>query len=277
MKKIIIIFIAFLFGLNSISFAQSIDEMRKEIHNESKDESFLKEFDSHLTPNGEIKSSIVLSKNTKYKFYTFINDPNDIKIHLYDKYENILFQNKSDEKGVVSFSLKCNKTGVYQLFMKNLTNKELSNIFILTFAGRFEPKDIEEITPEFTLMEPEVNTQTETKKEECNDVFFVVDNMPEFNDEENKIKDFNDYVKKEMQYPQEALNEDIEGKVHVQFTVGKNGYIKDAKVARGIHPALDQEALRIVYSSPKWEPGTQKGVAVDVIFTFPVIFEIKDK
>ncbi len=257
---------------------QGIDEMRKEIQEEIKDETFLKEFNSHLEPYSKFRSSVVLSKNTLYKFYTFVNNPDDIKINLYDNKENVLFHNKSDQKGVISFSMKCNHTGVYHLHVDNLTDKQQNNIVVLTFAGKFQSKDIEKITPEVTKTETIINTQEGiTKEEESTTVYFVVEKMPKYKDKANKIKNFNDFVKQEMQYPQEALNENIEGRVYVQFTVGKNGYVKDAKVARGVHPALDQEALRIVYSSPKWEPGTQKGKAVDVIFTFPINFTIKNK
>ena len=277
MNKIIITLIALFLGIQINSFAQNVDEMRKEIQEEIKDETFLKEFDSHLEPNREMRFSVVLSKNTLYKFYTFVNNPNDIKINFYDSKENVVFHNKSDQKGVLSFSMKCNNSAVYHLHVKNLTEKELSNIVILTFAGKFQSKDIEKIMPEVTKTETIVNDKEGITKEENTSVYFVVEKMPKFKDKENKIKNFNDYVEKEMKYPQEALNENIEGKVYVQFTVGKNGYVKDAKVARGVHPALDQEALRIVYSSPKWEPGTQKGEAVDVIFTFPIIFKIEDK
>lgn len=271
MKKITISCLILFFGVITNSFAQSIDEMRKEIHEVSKDETFLKEFDSHITPNGEIRNSVVLSKNRLYKWYTYIHDPNKQQITLYDSHENIVFQNKSDQKGVVSFSSKCNKTAVYHLSIKNLTNQEISNIFILTFAGLFEPKDIEKITPEVTQTETIVNTQIDTKEEESTTVYFVVEDMPKFI---NEIKNFNEYLKKELQYPQEAKEKKLEGTVYVQFTVGKDGYIKDAKVVRGSHPALDQEALRIVYSSPKWKPGTQRGIAVDVILTFPIIFKL---
>jgi len=275
MYKITIILIAFFFGVQINSNAQSIDEMREEIQKEIQDEAFLKEFDSHLNPKSKIRSSVVLSKHTLYKFYTYVNDPDEIKITIFDGKENIIFHNKSVQKGVLSFSLKCNKTAVYHLHVDNLTDKEQSNIVILTFAGKFHSKDIEKIAPEVSNRKPIVNEQASIAKEENSTVYFTVEKMPKFIDKANKLKNFNDYIKKELEYPQVAQDKNIEGRVFVQFTVGKNGYLKNAKVVRGSHPALDQESLRIVYSSPKWEPGTQKGKAVDVILTYPIIFKIK--
>lgn len=274
MKKIII-FKVLLLGIQLNSFAQGIDEKRTKIHHEIEDETILKEIDNHINPNGETRNSLVLSKNTLYKFYTYINDPADIKITLYDEHENIMFHNKSTDQGVVSFSLKCNKTAVYHLFINNLTTQELSNVIVLTFAGIFEPKDLSKITPEVTNSETIVNTNNPlSDEEEVKEVFFKVEKMPQFKDKESKVQSFKDYIKHELHYPQEALNENIEGIVYVQFTVNKDGYVKDAKIARGKHPALNQEALRIIYSSPKWEPGIQRDKPVDVVLTYPVVFNL---
>ena len=52
--------------------------------------------------------------------------------------------------------------------------------------------------------------------------------------------------------------------------------VRDAKIMRGINPALDAEALRVISSSPKWEPGIQDGKPVDVFYMFPVIFQMRD-
>lgn len=273
MKKITITFIALFFGVQINSFAQNIDEIREKIHEASKSETFLKEFDSFIKPYGEIKSSIVLSKNRLYKWYTYVNDPDQLQITLYDSHKNILFQNKSDTKGVLSFSTKCNKTAVYHMYIKNLSDKEVSNIVLMTFAGMFEPKDKEKIMPIVEQTET-INQPKLEYAEKDKSYFFVVDEMPKFKGKKDNNKEFREFINQEIKYPQEAIDKKIEGRVFVQFVIGTDGYIKDAKVVRGVHPSIDQEALRLVYSFPKWESGIKDKEAVDVMFTFPIEFKL---
>lgn len=279
MKKIILLIIS-IFCLQSIVFSQSIDEMRKEIQKESKDEKLLKEFNSYIVAYSELKNSIVLSKNTWYKWYTYVTDPELIQISLSDNNDHPIFQNKSNQNGVISFSFKCNKTNVYNLSIRNLSSKDISTIVEIYFVGMFEPKNIDKITPIIEETDEIIaitshgisNSDDKPKETEYEEIFFVVEEMPKFNGK--NTDEFKNYIKNELKYPQEAIDNKIEGRVFVQFTVDKYGYIKDAKVVRGLHPALNQEALRILYSSPKWEPGKQRKQSVNVTFTFPVIFKL---
>lgn len=87
--------------------------------------------------------------------------------------------------------------------------------------------------------------------------------------------DFSKWVNSQIVYPQDAVDQKIEGKVVLQFTVNKLGEVKDVKVVRGVNEILDKEAVRVVESSPKWEPASQNGVPVSVNYTFPVIFRIQ--
>jgi outer membrane biosynthesis protein TonB len=59
--------------------------------------------------------------------------------------------------------------------------------------------------------------------------------------------------------------------------VTSKGKVDDVKIVRGVHPELDQEAIRVVMSSPDWEPGKEKGKNVNVVYTFPVIFMLGEK
>ena len=67
----------------------------------------------------------------------------------------------------------------------------------------------------------------------------------------------------------------IQGKVYVQFTVAKDGSIEEAKVLRSVSGWLDKEALRLVNSMPKWNPGKMGGKAVKCRFNLPVVFKLK--
>ncbi|WP_278504727.1 M56 family metallopeptidase [Phocaeicola barnesiae] len=116
---------------------------------------------------------------------------------------------------------------------------------------------------------PQHNTTSEPQNTE--EVFMVVENMPEFPGGLNAcLKFLADYVA----YPKEAAEKKIQGRVIVQFVVMKDGSIANARVLRAVDPLLDAEALRVIGLMPKWKPGTQRGQAVNVKFTMPVTFRL---
>ena len=75
-----------------------------------------------------------------------------------------------------------------------------------------------------------------------------------------------------VKYPAEAASEEAWGKVIVDFVITKTGAIHKVRVARSLHPALDQEAVRVVKSMPAWTPGKQNGQPVNVSYTLPITF-----
>jgi TonB family protein len=81
-------------------------------------------------------------------------------------------------------------------------------------------------------------------------------------------------VSEQVKYPQDAIDENIQGKVVLQFTVTKDGQVEDVQVLHGVSESLDAEAVRVVSASPKWEPGSQNGIPVNVKYTFPVLFRL---
>ena len=105
-------------------------------------------------------------------------------------------------------------------------------------------------------------------------VFEVVEQMPEFPD--GGMAGLMEYFKKNLRYPEEAKKAGMQGRVVVQFLINKNGAISDASVLRSVDRLLDAEAVRLVRSMPKWKPGMQKGKAVTVKYTVPVLFKLED-
>jgi TonB family protein len=104
------------------------------------------------------------------------------------------------------------------------------------------------------------------------EVFVIVEDMPEFTGGELALrKHIGTYVK----YPAEAAVQGIQGKVYVTFVVGSDGVVKKAKIARGVNPLLDAEAIRVVNSLPKWKPGYQSGKPVAVYYTVPINFQLE--
>ena len=86
---------------------------------------------------------------------------------------------------------------------------------------------------------------------------------------------FSNWVSNHLSYPEEAKENGVSGRVMLQFTVSADGSVSDVTVLRGVDPVLDQEAVRVIRSSPKWTPGELNGKRVNVIYQFPVIFQLK--
>lgn len=82
------------------------------------------------------------------------------------------------------------------------------------------------------------------------------------------------YLNDNIRYPQLAIENNIQGRVVVQFVVQKDGSIGQVKVARSKDPDLDKEAVRVVKSLPRFQPGKQNGNPVNVWFTLPVTFKL---
>jgi TonB family protein len=126
--------------------------------------------------------------------------------------------------------------------------------------------------PYKVMNHPPANLRSDMAEEESADdeEFFLVEDMPKFN--QGDYSGFLNYIKSRLVYPEKAIQQKISGTVYVQFTVDKQGRIADIKVLRGAHKLLDDEVIRIVSGSPEWEPGRQRGRAVNVALVVPVDF-----
>ena len=105
-----------------------------------------------------------------------------------------------------------------------------------------------------------------------NKAYDMVDEMPQFPGGPSALFEF---LSKNIQYPKEAEDANLQGRVIVSFVVEKDGSVSNAKVVRPIDPLLDAEALRVVNSMPKWIPGKQNGEAFRVKYTIPVTFRVE--
>ena len=140
-----------------------------------------------------------------------------------------------------------------------------------TAIGAFDVKGNDEAAGE-VLKAKEVIAQPEPPKEEENKVFDVAEEMPSFPGGNAALMEF---LGKNIRYPAVAEENGISGKVIVAFFVGKDGSINDVKVVRGVDKSLDNEAVRVVKSMPKWKPGRQNGIPVAVRYTVPVVFRLQ--
>ena len=102
--------------------------------------------------------------------------------------------------------------------------------------------------------------------------FAAVEEKPTFNG--GDANDFSKWVNQNITYPEIAKEKGVEGRVVLGFVVDENGEVKNVKVLKGVDPALDAEAVRVVSNSPKWAAGKQNGQAAKVSYTFPVLFKL---
>ncbi len=142
-------------------------------------------------------------------------------------------------------------------------------------------EDDVELDEELDIEDTEMEENTEIdfsdlamEEEESDDapVFFIVEDMPEFPGGEEALRK---YIAQSVKYPVIAQENGIQGRVYVSFVVNTKGKVTDVKIARGVDPNLDKEAIRVVQAMPAWKPGKQRGKAVKVSYTVPINFVLQ--
>lgn len=102
-------------------------------------------------------------------------------------------------------------------------------------------------------------------------IFTIVEQMPEFPGGNDSLSAF---LRKNLHYPEEALDPKTEGTVYLTFVVEKDGSVSDIRLLRGVSDTYNTEAIRLVNSMPRWIPGRQHSVPVRVQFTLPIQFKL---
>lgn len=123
---------------------------------------------------------------------------------------------------------------------------------------------------EIEIIEFEGEEEEEVEEQQ---IFFIVEEMPSFQGKGQE--GFREWIQQNLRYPEIAAENGISGRVFVRFVVEPDGSVSNVEVVRGVDPALDAEAVRVVSSSPKWEPGKQRGKPVRVAYTFPIVFVLQ--
>jgi protein TonB len=117
----------------------------------------------------------------------------------------------------------------------------------------------------------EVIVQAEEPKEETEEIFTIVEESAA---PKGGMGAFYKYVSDKMKYPAQARRMGIEGRVFVEFVIGKDGSISDVKAVKGIGAGCDEEAVRVVQSAPAWTPGKQRGKSVKQRMVLPITFKL---
>jgi TonB family protein len=135
-----------------------------------------------------------------------------------------------------------------------------------------EPTVSEQAQPVVETPAAEPETQTEPADDSEAIPFVLVETKPKFDG--GDANQFSRWVNQRLHYPPEAKQKGLQGRVTLQFTVEKDGSVTGVKVLRGVHPLLDDEAVRVISESPKWTPGTVRGEPTRVVYNFPVVFQL---
>ena len=131
-----------------------------------------------------------------------------------------------------------------------------------------------EAVPEAVEVNTEEQASQDAEPQSDNKVYNSVEQMPRFPGGEAGLMR---YLQENIKYPPEAAKNDIEGRVIVQFIIDKTGQVGEVKVVRPISEELDAEAVRVIKTLPKFEPGRQDGEAVSVWYTLPISFKLQSK
>jgi len=159
--------------------------------------------------------------------------------------------------------------------------KTLKNVQIITVDNIEEIEEeinidldiemTEDLAIEQVIEQVTVTNISDVEEEDTEEIFVIVEEYPvPF----GGMAAFYQYVNNKIKYPRQALVLNIEGRVFVQFVVGKDGSLTDATVIRGIGGGCDEEAIRVVKDAPGWKPGKQRGKPVRVKMVLPITFKI---
>lgn len=200
-------------------------------------------------------------------------------IHENVKYPEIALENGIQGKVYVKFIIEKDGTVTEPKVIKGVdTSLDKEAIRVIQSMPKWKPgkQRGKTVRVSFTIpinfsLPNSTKDTTASAFPDSEDIFAVVEKMPVF------IQgDLQRWLTQNTKYPKEAKEQNIQGKVYVQFVVEKDGSITEPKIAKGVNPLLDNEALRVVKLMPKWKPGEQRGHTVRVSYIVPINFALNN-
>ena len=169
-----------------------------------------------------------------------------------------------------------NKAGRYRYFYEVTINRK-PVLMMAEFRLSDNEKEWKEAKrtplPEGLLTMKQDNTHQTVGEQVEEPVYDMVEVMPEF---PGGVRAMLDFIKKNIQYPEIARKNGIQGRVIVGVVVDKNGSVTNLTILKSIDPYLNKEAIRVIRLMPKWKPGTQMDKPVKVKYAIPVSFKLAD-
>ena len=205
----------------------------------------------------------LLNKEIK-KIHEYQADAYVLKAYSVDEYSSIL----------ISATLKLNGLSLVSSFHDGLILKRLT-------AMKQQTKNVSSwklgalaalcasLFIGFACTEEQKNGTTDGQSKE--EIFTIVEKTPEF---KGGVDAFYNYMRKEIRYPKDARQKGLEGRVDVQFVIGKDGSLTDIQVVNGIGESCDIEAARVLKNAPSFTPGMQNGKPVRVRMAVPILFKL---
>jgi len=150
--------------------------------------------------------------------------------------------------------------------------KQTTQLEIVEDDVEVEDIEINAEVDQTEVIEDYVPVEVEEEEVVEAEVFTIVEEMPAYPGGDQKLYE---YLGKNIKYPQIARETGVQGRVFVNFVVEPDGSVSNVKVMRGIGGGCDEEAMRVIKTMPKWKPGKQRGKAVRVTYTIPVVFKLQ--
>lgn len=202
------------------------------------------------------------------KLQKFYYDANNKKFNIWDKSDTLIEFHTPIEVNSDYYIIELRKKNgkwlisLDDIVFVNQYRQEITD----SLNRQIEKKDSSEKINEKIVEKPSGKI---SEKKVDSPIFTVVEDMPSFpGGDEARIK----FLRDNINYPQMAKENGIQGTVYVTFVVEENGKVTDVKVLRGIGSGCDEEAVRVVKMMPLWKPGKQSGKAVRVQFNMPIRF-----
>lgn len=165
--------------------------------------------------------------------------------------------------GILQVSMIGYKT--VNAILVGLSEEKLESGLVLYMDG----KDIPQSSDEIKI----TGHDSQQKKMLLGETFQVVEVMPEY---PGGMAECLRFLERNIKYPADAIKEKIEGRVIARFVIAKDGSVINPEILRSVSPSVDAEALRVIGLMPKWKAGKQRGQAVNVKYTLPVTFSLRN-
>lgn len=209
----------------------------------------------------------------------------EIGNELVEGFVFILTNNVTGEKRTIVYTFTANDSSTlvheerasHEGIMRNITFSRIGTpqyrveYGISSQKSNISPSSAPIITKVEETQSVSIEQKTPVVQQEDNSVYSLVDKMPTF---PGGISECFSFIQKNLKYPEKAMEDGVQGKVVVEFIVGKQGDIEAVRIAKGVEESLDKEAMRVVKAMPRWIPGMKDGKNVRVKFSLPITFKL---
>ena len=217
--------------------------------------------------NGKVLELTDVLTSSAIKKYELPQKPVDVSIKLKDD-SLILTNYEKQPYNTVVLNVNTNKEDLTSGFNNMLSEGDTQALKVKRLQALADKYKM--LKNKIELCQTAVNRMKNNQNEEK--VFDVVEQMPEFPGGPQALFT---WLSQNIKYPAIAEENGVEGRVLVTFVVERDGSIADVRVVKSVDPSLDEEAVRVVKSMPRWIPGKQKGETVRVKYTTPVTFRLQ--